>query len=46
MAFGYFDPARMAADYRLAKASYKDMKDFSVQEFFSNDFLDRSYKTK
>lgn len=46
VAFGYFDPARMAADYRLAKASYKDMKDFSVQEFFSNDFLDRSYKTK
>lgn len=46
VSFGYMDPARMAADYRLAKASYKDMKDFPVQEFFTNDFLDRAQKAR
>jgi NitT/TauT family transport system substrate-binding protein len=45
-AFGWFDPARMESDYRLAKASYKDMKDFAVQEIFSNEFLDRGVKAK
>jgi NitT/TauT family transport system substrate-binding protein len=41
VAFGYFDPARMAADYQVAKGAYKDMKDFDLKTFFSNDFLDR-----
>jgi NitT/TauT family transport system substrate-binding protein len=46
VAFGYFDPARMLSDYRLSKSSYKDMKDFPVTDFYSNEFLDRAQKVK
>jgi NitT/TauT family transport system substrate-binding protein len=46
VAFGYFDPARMASDYQVAKGAYKDMKDFDVRSFFSNEFLDRAHKVR
>lgn len=46
VAFGYFDPARMVNDYKLAKDSYSDMKDFAVTDLYSNEFLDKTYKVK
>lgn len=46
MAFGYFDPTRMKTDYVLAKSAYKDMKDFPVTDFYSNEFLDKAQKVK
>ncbi len=46
IAFGYFDPARMVSDYSLAKDAYKDMKDFAITDFYSNDFLDKTQKVK
>lgn len=44
--FGSFDPKRMTADYQLAKSAYKDMKDFPVTDFYTNDFLDKTQKVK
>lgn len=46
VAFGYFDPTRMANDYALAKSAYMDMKEFQVGDFYTNDFLDKSQKIK
>lgn len=46
VAFGYFDPNRMSADYRLAKSSYTEMKDFPLSDFFTNEFLDRNQKAR
>lgn len=46
VAYGYLDPARMEADYKLSKSAYKDMKDFPVKDFYSNDFLDKAVKAK
>ncbi len=46
VAFGYFDPARMKTDYSLAKAAYKDMKDFPATSIYTNEFLDKAQKVK
>lgn len=46
VAFGYFDPARVNTDYRLAKGAYKDMKDFPVTDIYTNEFLDKAQKVK
>lgn len=45
-AFGWFDPARVEADYKMAKAAYKDMKDFPLNAFFTNEYLDKTQRVK
>ncbi len=43
-AIGYFDPARMAADYKLIEAYFKLDKPFDIKDAYRNDFLDMSVK--
>jgi NitT/TauT family transport system substrate-binding protein len=43
-AIGYFDPARMDADYKLIEAYFKLEKPFDINGAYRNDFLDMSVK--
>ncbi len=44
VALGYFDPARMAEDYELAKEFYDLGGPIEIEDFYTNAFLDRSVK--
>ncbi len=43
-AIGYFDPARMDADYKLIEAYFKLKAPFDIKKSYTNDFLDMSVK--
>ncbi|MDE0726953.1 MAG: ABC transporter substrate-binding protein [Alphaproteobacteria bacterium] len=43
-AIGYFDPARMDADYKLIEAYFKLKAPFDIKKTYNNDFLDMSVK--
>lgn len=42
-ALGYFDPARMDADYDAVETSF-DIEAYDIKSFYKNDFLDMSVK--
>jgi len=43
-ALGYFDEARMAADYKLIEAYFKLEKPFDITSAYTNQFLDQGIK--
>ena len=43
-AIGYFDPARMDADYKLIETYFKLKAPFDIKQTYTNDFLDMSVK--
>jgi len=44
LGLGYFDPARMAADYRLIEAYFNLEKPFDITSAYDNRFIDQSIK--
>ena len=40
---GYFDPARMQADYAAVEASF-DIEPYDIEQAYTNDFLDLGKK--
>ena len=42
---GYFEPARMKADYAAVEDSF-DIEPFAVEDAYTNEFLDRSVKLR
>jgi len=43
-AIGYFDPARMKADYDAVQSSFEDIEPFDITAAYTNEYLDMSAK--